>query len=156
METKYVELKQLLPIIKEKLASDGSVIFTPNGTSMKPLIRNGIDEVELIRADTIKKNDIPLFVREDGSFVLHRIIRIKKDGTLIVRGDNQIVNERVNINQIIGKVKKIIRKDKTIEIESSKYRFYCLKSKLGYPFKYLYRKIRSGLAIIFHKIFKKK
>ena len=38
-----VTFEQMLPVIIEQLASGGEVRFKPNGTSMLPLIRQGID-----------------------------------------------------------------------------------------------------------------
>ena len=44
---KEVQLADTIEIIKEKLDSGGTVTFTPNGTSMLPLLRDGEDVVVL-------------------------------------------------------------------------------------------------------------
>ena len=141
MENKKVTLNELLPIIKEKLDENGSVLFTTNGTSMKPLLDDGKDQVELVKVDgPLKRNDIPLFSRQDGTFVLHRIIKVLKGNNYLVRGDNQIINEKINHQQIIGKVCKIVKNNQEIDFNSNKYKRYLFFLHLRYPFKYLYHK----------------
>lgn len=82
--------EMLEPIIREKLSMGGRVIIKPKGTSMLPLIRQGIDEVELspLPSGRLKKYDIPFYKRKNGQFVLHRIVRVKKD-SYVLCGDNQ-------------------------------------------------------------------
>ena len=142
MDSKNVTLNDLLPIIKEKLAENGSVLFTTNGTSMKPLLDDGKDQVELVKVDgPLKRNDIPLFSRQDGTFVLHRIVKVLKDNNYLVRGDNQIINEKINHQQIIGKVCKIVKNNQEIDFNSKKYKHYLFSLYFKYPFRYLYHKI---------------
>lgn len=142
MDSKNVTLNDLLPIIKEKLAENGSVLFTTNGTSMKPLLDDGKDQVELVKVDgPLKRNDIPLFSRQDGTFVLHRIVKVLKDNNYLVRGDNQIINEKINHQQIIGKVCKIVKNNQEIDFSSKKYKRYLFSLHFKYPFRYIYHKI---------------
>ena len=133
--------------------SGGNFIFTSTGTSMLPLISNNQDEVVLSPINApLKKDDIVLFVRQDGTFVLHRIIKKKRNNTYVMRGDNQIINEKnITDNQIIAIVTKIIKKNQEIAFDNKKYKSYCLRLHLFYPFKYLSRKIKSILFRIFKK-----
>lgn len=100
---KHTNLAELIPLIEEQLQSGGSASFTINGISMRPMLEGGVDWVKIVNADfPLKKYDIPFYKRTDGSFVLHRIIKVKKDG-YICRGDHQIVKEYyITDSNIIG------------------------------------------------------
>lgn len=94
MQEMNVSLNEMYPIICEQLASGGKVRFKPNGTSMLPTLRQGIDEVELTKPyGKLKKYDIAFYRRKNGQFVLHRILGIKSDGSYIIRGDHQFQYE---------------------------------------------------------------
>lgn len=94
MEKKQVRLEELLPVIEETLASGGTVRLPITGTSMLPLLVAGRDTVVLARADTrLQTYDLPLYRRENGAFVLHRVVGVAEDGTYICCGDNQWVKE---------------------------------------------------------------
>ena len=88
-----IELSELWPVIEEVILSGGEFHFTPYGTSMLPLIRPGQDSVVFVLPDELKKTDIVLYKRRDGSFILHRIMLIQKDN-YIMCGDNQNYLER--------------------------------------------------------------
>ena len=44
---KEYQLEQLMPLILKQLQSGGTVRFKPHGTSMLPMLREGIDSVVL-------------------------------------------------------------------------------------------------------------
>lgn len=90
---KTVTLNDLFPIISEQLNAGGSASFVIHGTSMEPLLHNGKTTVKIIKPRTSpKKYDVIFYRRDDGYFLLHRIIGVKKDG-YVCRGDGQTVNE---------------------------------------------------------------
>ena len=124
----------------------------PNGISMMPLIRPDKDLVTIVSPDELKKDDIVLFVRPSGQFVLHRIFEIKK-GRYNIIGDNQKVIEfKVPRERIVAKVKSIQRDGETVDFESKEYKKYLKKFRRKVNF---YR-FPSFLSIIKQKIFKKK
>lgn len=131
-EVKQVSLDELFPLIEEQIKNGGSIVFHPRGISMLPLIRQGIDRVELSRPSApLKKYDIPFYRREDGSFILHRIVNKHSDGTYTMCGDNQIILEHgVTNEQIIGVVTGVYKGEKLYSITSAKMRFYCLYAVL--------------------------
>ena len=47
---------------------------------MLPLLREGVDSVMLSLAEEIKKYDMVLYQRDDGQFVLHRVVGIEDSG----------------------------------------------------------------------------
>ena len=79
--------QELLPLIREQLAQGGSVRIAPNGTSMLPMLRQGMDTVVLSPVpERLQKYDIPFYRRDNGQFVLHRITAVGETYACI--GDN--------------------------------------------------------------------
>jgi hypothetical protein len=85
---------------------------------------------------------LPLYRRQDGTFVLHRVVGFTENGDYIMCGDNQFLKEKgIAHSQIIGVVTEITRDGKTFSVDSKKYQQYV---KLGlsilnvrYPYKRL-------------------
>lgn len=105
-----VTMKELHPIICESIRDGGQFVFYPSGTSMLPTIIPNEDCVVLIKAENIEKNDLILFTRTSGNYVLHRLKKIKNK-ELIIMGDNQTWKEIISPEQIIAKVSEIRKKD---------------------------------------------
>ncbi len=118
-------LEQLFPIISEQLENGGSAVFCIHGTSMLPLLKDGKDSVRLIKPiSKPKKYDIIFYRRENGAFVLHRIVGIK-NGCYICRGDNQIENEfPVKNDWVIGILTDYTKKGKWISAKTFKQFIY--------------------------------
>lgn len=111
--------------LKEELESGRSVTFFTVGCSMQPLLFERQTHVMLspIKGG-VKKRDIVLYIRRNGTHVLHRCIKVC-DGYCIMRGDNTYYDERVESDQMIGVVTHIYRKGKMIDVKKScSYRFY--------------------------------
>ncbi len=117
-----VELEELLPVIQEKLSLGGSFTFSPKGVSMLPLITPGVDSVTISPAGgRLKKYDLPLYRRDNGQFVLHRVIDVRKN-SYVMCGDNQIIPEyNITDKHIIGIVKEIHKPDGVIDVNDEKY-----------------------------------
>jgi signal peptidase I len=122
---KKVSLNDLFPIISEQLNAGGSASFTIRGNSMEPLLKHGKSVVKIEKPKrALKKYDVIFYRREDGDFILHRIVGIKKDG-YICRGDNQISNEYpVKAESVIGIVTEYGKDGKLSKISSFKQRSY--------------------------------
>lgn len=118
-------LEDIFPLISEQLNSGGSASFTIRGTSMLPMLKDGIDSVRIIKPiATPKKYDIIFYRRDDGTFILHRIVGIK-DGDYICRGDNQTENEfPVKNGSIIGIVAEYTKNGKVIKFDSIRQTVY--------------------------------
>lgn len=136
---KRVAMSELSPLMAEVLNNSGEVAFTITGDSMRPLLRHRRDKVCLVKPqeNPLKKYDIPLFVRKDGKYILHRIVAVKEDGYVII-GDNQCRKEYpVLHSQMIGVVKGIWRNGNYISCEGFWYKAYCRLWLLAYPFRWL-------------------
>ena len=112
-------------LIREVLASGGEFRLYPHGTSMLPLIRQGIDSVALRTLNRPpQKFDILFYQRQDGSYILHRVKEVTDKG-LILWGDNHTMLEfGVTNDMIIGYAARIFRGDKELDCQSFRYRAY--------------------------------
>ena len=120
-----LRLAQILPLIQERLAEGESVQFTPNGTSMRPMLYGGRDQVILSPLpEKLKKYDLPLYRRPDGQFVLHRVVEVGETYTCI--GDNQYALEKgVPHEWMIALATGFVRKGKAYSVDCWRYKFYC-------------------------------
>lgn len=115
----------LMPLLKESLAAGRSVRFSPTGFSMLPMLRQGIDSVELSPiSGRLKKYDLPLYQRENGKYILHRIVAAEDTYSCI--GDNQYTVEHgIRQDQLIAVVTAFYRRDRRYSIDAPVYRLYC-------------------------------
>ena len=104
---------------EEVLEKDNELFFTNVGYSMYPLIKQREDILHIVKTDIYKRGDIVLFKSGQDHYVLHRILRIKKD-KIITAGDyNYFKDQPITLNQILGKLISIKKKDGQ-EIDLSK------------------------------------
>lgn len=126
-DTKTYTLEQLSGAMQQVISGGGEFRFFPRGTSMQPLLRQEIDSVALVAAPArLRRRDIPLYIRRDGHYVLHRVMGEDADG-YIMCGDNQTALEHgISHEQICGVVAAIYRgrKQKRYDVTSLGYRIY--------------------------------
>lgn len=120
---------------EEELERKGSIVYTNVGDSMLPLLRQGRDLLVIERpsawkenagdtANRLKRLDVPLYKRDNGAYVLHRIIRVRKNDYVLC-GDNRYHREYgITDRHIIGVLKAVVRDGKEISVEDKKYRIY--------------------------------
>lgn len=146
-------MEELMPLICERLAAGQSIKFSPHGVSMLPMLRPSGDCVVLSPCPKkLKKYDLPLYRREDGSYVLHRVVRVGESYTCI--GDNQVGLERgVTHEQVIGVVTAFIKDNKEHSVNEWRYRVYCRLRHYGRPVRRVYRALKSRTFGIMRKIF---
>ena len=121
----YTELNNLMPLFRERLAAGQKIQFSPRGISMLPMLRQGIDSVILSPVpEKLKKYDLPLYQRDDGKYILHRVVEAGDTYTCI--GDNQFVYEReLRHDQMIALVTTFTRDGRQIPVTNPVYRLYC-------------------------------
>ncbi len=107
-----VDTKEYLDTVCQLLEEDRQVSIPIAGNSMCPFLHPG-DTALLARVSgQPKPGEVYLFLRPDGSYVLHRLIRVGKDGTLWLLGDNQADPEPVQPNRLRAQVLCVRRKGK--------------------------------------------
>ena len=126
MQTATVPMDSLAQLIMLQLEKNKRANLTVTGCSMMPMLRHRKDQVVLIPlAGNCKPGDIILYRRENGRYVLHRIIRLIENG-YICCGDNQAEEEIVMHDQLIAIVNSFIRNGKTYTVDDFWYRAYTL------------------------------
>lgn len=121
-----VQLADYYPLIRETLDNGGTFSLTITGSSMYPFILGNRDKVTLSPITTeLRKNDLPLYRRSNGAFVLHRIVRVEEDGTYTCCGDHQWQLEKgLKRDQMIGIATEYVRKGKRLTNKNVVYRVY--------------------------------
>ena len=106
---------------EEVLEKDGELFFTNVGYSMYPLIKEREDILHIVKTDDYKRGDIILFKSNVEHYVLHRILKIKKD-KIITAGDyNYFKDQPITPNQVLGKLVTIKKKDgKELDLSKDK------------------------------------
>lgn len=139
-----VRFDEMYPLIDEQLKNNGEIRFKPRGTSMLPLIRQGKDEVVIKKYEGIySKYDILFYRRDDGDFILHRLIGFDDNNNPVMRGDNQRWKEYgITDENIIGVVSSVIRNDKKITRSTLRFNFWVLYSRIYVYFVAAIRKIK--------------
>lgn len=114
-----------MPLFRERLNKGQTVRFLPRGISMLPMLRQGIDSVVLSPVpEKLKKYDLPLYQRENGQYILHRIVEV--GDTYTCMGDNQFVKEYgLKHSQMIGLVTAFYRDKKYHSVDELGYGIYC-------------------------------
>ncbi len=108
---------------EQQLAETGTLIHHTKGNSMRPFIRSG-EDLSIIEACTgrCQKYDVILYRRDNGQYVLHRIVRVLPDSYTLC-GDNTRVREPgIRDDQVLGVLTGILRHGKPIDIHRPGYR----------------------------------
>ena len=141
----------------------GAYVSTPSGKSMRPMLRGDRDNI-LIEKPTgrLKKYDVALYARKDGTHVLHRVVRVREND-YAMRGDNCDYTEYgITDEDIIGVLTGFWKKDRFIPVDDRRYRRYVRLNHATYPLRRLriktgklLRRIASGippLKWLWHKL----
>ncbi len=125
LSQKNVRLAQLDPLIRQLLEAGQQVKFTPHGSSMLPMLRDGKDTVTLTQQKgKLKKYDIPLYQRPQGGYVLHRVVGENQKGYILCGDHQTVLEEGVTDQQVIGVVSAFTRKGKEYAVTQKSYRLY--------------------------------
>ncbi len=150
MDNTKVSMDELAPLMRECIENGGSFRLTVTGGSMVPTFWPGRDSVVLKKTEKIKNHDVIFYLRDNGTYVLHRIIGIKKGGFALC-GDNQHVAEYpIRPDQVMATVIGFYRNGKYIDTSNLIYRFlvfiWCISIKARPLMSKIYLKIRTGFS----------
>lgn len=124
MQIRAIPMDTLSELVMLQLENGGRAQLTVTGCSMLPMLHHRRDTVELIPVvGSQKPGDIILYRRENGQYVLHRIIALSPEG-YICSGDNQAMREPVAQEQLLAVVDGFTRKGKRYPLEHRGYRLY--------------------------------
>lgn len=110
---------------EEEIKKSGRIIYTNVGDSMMPYIKQGRDVLVISEVNgKLNKYDVPLYKRDSGQYVLHRILKVRENDYVIC-GDNRWNKEYgVTDRHIIGILTGVIRDGQEIPVTNRKYRIY--------------------------------
>ena len=103
----------------------GRLIYTNVGTSMLPLLRERRDFMIIEKPrGRLKKYDVPLYKRDNGQYVLHRILKVRKEDYVLC-GDHCYNREYgITDRHIIGVLTGVVRDGRTYPVTDFRYRLY--------------------------------
>ena len=141
----FTELNNLMPLFRERLNAGQKVKFSPRGISMMPMLRQGIDCVILSPVpEKLQKFDLPLYRRDDGKYILHRVVEVGE--TYTCAGDNQFQLEHgVRHDQMIALVTAFTRGDREISVENPEYKLYCYFWHYSRKLRHFLRRVNNKL-----------
>lgn len=133
--------------IKEILREDGFIVCPNKGVSMMPLLRQDRDLMEIVRRDEerLHKYDAVLFLRDNGDYVMHRIVKVLPEGYIIC-GDNSYQMERVREDQILGVLVGVVRDGRTIKTDTPSQKLYARAITAAYPLRVVLLRARGALS----------
>jgi len=111
---------------EEQINEHGVLMYRNVGVSMRPLIRQGRDLMVISRKPEgrLKKYDVPLYKRDNGKYVLHRILKVRENDYVLC-GDNCWQREYgITDRHIIGVLTEVVRDGKTIPVTDKAYLCY--------------------------------
>jgi hypothetical protein len=94
---------------------------------MLPLIRQGRDLMVIRKpSGRLRKYDVPLYRRDNGQYVLHRVLKVREEDYVIC-GDNCIRLETgITDRQILGVLTAVVRDGKELPVTDWRCRLYVL------------------------------
>jgi len=117
-------MEQLVQLLELQL-DKGTAPLRVTGSSMHPMLRDKRDTVYLRAVgDPLGRGDLILYRRDDGSYILHRIVGLLRDGAYVCSGDNQYQPERVEARQVLAVMEGFLRGKKVRSAEHWSYRIY--------------------------------
>lgn len=143
---------------KTELEKNGVIGFVPRGNSMWPILKNrGQSVVVIKKTEKLNVYDAALYVRADGTTVLHRVME-QTDFGYVICGDSQFTLENVYEDQVVGVMTGFYKGKKYIDCNDEKYRkrvekWYKHKTmrKIRLKLFYFWIGIKSKIAGIFKK-----
>ncbi len=113
---------------EQEIQSRGYIVYTNEGDSMMPLLRQHRDIIVIRKiTEPLKKYDTVLFKRPNGAYILHRIVKVCGLGQYRIAGDNRHFSELVPEEWIIGILTEVIKDGKHISVDSKEYKAYVKK-----------------------------
>lgn len=136
-DIKQISAKELFSAIEELLAEGRQAAFTVTGMSMWPFLCHGRDQVvvEACRPEKLRKGDVILFQTYYGNYLLHRVTKLKKDGFQTTGDGNCFRDGYFPFSCLRARVVRMIRKGKTIDCDSARWKVIFSLWILLYPFR---------------------
>lgn len=121
-----VSLEEISDLVLGLLKDGIDVKINITGVSMVPMLVPNRDCVTLRKADgsSLNVNDVVLYRRDNGDFVLHRLWKIDANQFIMVGDGQRVLEYGICDNNIIAKVIAFNRNDKTYNVDNKAYKLY--------------------------------
>lgn len=125
MDRIFLQNSIFLPQVSEFLKEGKTVTLRARGYSMRPFIEHDRDDLIFSYTDKVEVRDVILAEIEKGHFVCHRVENIDGD-KITLRGDGNVRGtESCTLDDVRGKLVKVVRLGKTWDLETSRFwKFY--------------------------------
>lgn len=142
---------------ERELAEHGRLVYTNVGVSMMPLIRERRDVMVIEATKTPpRKLDAVLFVRDGvegrGHYVVHRILKIRRDGRYFIAGDHDTSGEVVAPDHVIGVLTTLTRDGRPYPFRGFRYWCYLHLWCAPYHFRFFVLKVARGTKQFFRAV----
>ena len=145
--------------MEQALKKQGKIVTVPVGISMWPMLKNRRDHIVILPVSKpLRKYDVPMYHRKGSKhFVLHRIIKVRKDGGYVICGDNLWRKEYdVTDQDIVGVLAGFFKGQRYIDCETNRwYHAYVYTWRFLYPFRCCLLWTKMLLSMGKRKILKK-
>ena len=120
-----VDTREYITVLKEMVEQGMEVSMTVWGTSMEPFLTDKRDRICFRKPDgIIKKGDLVFFQRENGGYVMHRVMKVKRQQYYLA-GDHQTFLEGpIDRKQIFAQVVSVERNGKWMTEKDFVWNFY--------------------------------
>ena len=146
MKGNQIFQEELMLVLRERLNAGQKVRFLAfRGVSMKPMLRQGKDSVELAPLPKrLQKYDLPVYQYPSGKYVMHRVIEVRED-CYVCMGDNTYSYEYIKPEWMVAVVSAFKRGDREISVDAPLYRFYSRLWVALYPIRKPAHRVYHGL-----------
>ena len=144
---------------KTQIEKNGVIAFVPGGNSMWPMLKHRKQSVIVQKKDgRLKKFDVGFYQRDNGAFVLHRVMQVV-DGGYVMCGDSQFTLEKVREDMVFGVMTSFYVGKKCIDTNNAEYRnkverWYGNERKRKRKLKrfYFWQRVKNKLKRIFGRL----
>lgn len=107
----WVDTRAYVSILRELTEAGKEVSLKIAGNSMSPFLVHDRDYILFKKPERpLKKGDMVFYQRVDGSFVMHRLVRVKKDGYYMVGDAQTYIEGPLKREQIFARITQVKRK----------------------------------------------
>lgn len=152
--TRSIGIEQWCELSKEGIAPP--VTIPLEGSSMKPLIRRGIDPVTIVPLQRpLKKGDVILFTTNPGRFVVHRVWKLK-EGYVCPLGDNCWNPDGwIPEENVLGQAVCYVREGRRHRLDTRFARLWGRAWMALFPVRKVYYRARALAGKCYRKLFKR-
>lgn len=142
--------EEFLAVMEEAFRRGQKIRFTPSGRSMLPML-DGVDDTVTFAPppDKLKKYDVAFYRRrKTGQLVLHRVVKVCKDGRYVFSGDGQNYDEPGIVHaDILALTVAFTHKGKDHTTADFSYRLYIRRMMFK-------KRLRMFAVKVYHRLFK--